>query len=82
MTQYRFTKRYRSAFGTYAAGDLADFDDETAAWLLRDEPGCLEAATLPEAEPEARAVEAPPQNRQVKAPKKTRSGPVVDKDGD
>lgn len=61
--QYRFTKPYRSDFGVYAAGDVAEFDDETAAWLNRDEPGCLEAATSPEAE--ARAVAEAPETRQV-----------------
>ncbi len=79
--QYRFVKPYRSAFGQFAEGDLVEFDAETAAWLNRDEPGCLEAATPPEAEPETRAVDKAPHDRQMKAPKKTRSGPVVDAKG-
>lgn len=61
---YRFVKRYRSAFGHWLAGDVADFDAETAAWLLRDEPGCIEPV---EPEPETRAVETPPHDRQIKA---------------
>ena len=86
MMQYRFLKNYRSAFGQWKAGDVADFDDETAAWLNRDEPGCLEAETPSEAEPAAttdskRAIDKAPHDRQLKAPKKTRSGPVVDKEG-
>lgn len=75
---YRFTKRYRSDFGAWEAGDVADFDAETAAWLNRDEPGCLEAATVPETdEPEERAIDEAPHDRQVKAAPKKRGGSAM-----
>ena len=68
MALYRFLKPYRSSFGQWSAGDTADFDDETAAWLNRDEPGCLELVT------EERELKAPPADRMVKKPRNDRSG--------
>lgn len=68
MKTYRFLKPYRSSFGQWSAGDTADFDDETAAWLGRDEPGCLELVT------EERAVDAPPSDRMVRKPRNDRGG--------
>ncbi len=66
--QYRFTVNYTSSFGTWAKGDLAEFDDATAAWLLRDVAGCIEPV---EAEPE-RAIEKPEHDRQMKRAPRTR----------
>ena len=64
--QYRFTCRYHSEFGSWAEGDVAEFDDRTAAWLLRDVAGCIVAV---EPEPE-RAIKHAPKDRQLKhAPK-------------
>lgn len=60
---YRFTCSYNSSFGTWAAGDVAEFDDDTAAWLLRDVAGCIEPV---EPEPEARAIKSAPKDRQIK----------------
>jgi hypothetical protein len=57
MAAYRFLKPYRSSFGQWSAGDTADFDDDTAAWLGRDEPGCLELVT------EERELKSPPSDR-------------------
>ena len=78
--QYRFTKRYRSDFGAYDPGDTAEFDDDTAAWLLRDEPGCIEATTrtitLDEIEA-MRSVDEPPHDRQLKAAPKKRGGSAM-----
>ena len=65
---YRFLVNYRSHIGTWKAGDLAELDAETVAWLQRDVPGCLEAATPPEAEPETRTADAPPQDRMIHKP--------------
>lgn len=71
MARYRFTRVYGSHLGAWQPGDVAEFDDETAAWLERDCPGCLAAETLPEAEPETRAADEAPHDRQVKrAPRK------------
>ena len=39
--QYRFTCDYTSGAGSWNEGDLAEFDDATAAWLLRDVPGSI-----------------------------------------
>lgn len=60
---YRFTCDYKSDFGAWAKGDEAEFDDITAAWLLRDVAGCIEPI---DAEPEGRAVKSAPKDRQVK----------------
>lgn len=68
--QYRFVKPYRSDFGTYAAGDVIEFDPDTAAWLLRDEPGCIEPV-------ESRAIEAAPHDRQMKSAPKKRGGSAM-----
>lgn len=65
--RYRFTCDYKSGYGQWKYGEEVEFDDETAAWLLRDVAGCIEPVT----EPEARAMEKPPRNRQVtSAPRK------------
>lgn len=68
MTLYRFLKPYRSSFGQWSAGDTADFDDETAAWLGRDEPGCMEPVT------DAREVKAPPADRMIHKARNDRGG--------
>lgn len=68
MQRYRFTCNYKSAFGTWTAGDTAEFDDETAAWLLRDVAGCIvalsDAPGTAEAEP--RSLDTPAHDRQLK----------------
>ena len=64
--RYRFVAAYQSAAGTWDAGEEVDLAPETAAWLLRDVPGCIEPV-----EPETRQ-RSKPQNRQVTAPKRNR----------
>lgn len=63
---YRFTCDYASALGTWSKGDKAEFDEATAAWMLRDVPGCIEPVT------QSRAKDAPASNRQVTAAPKKR----------
>lgn len=72
---YRFTCDYKSDFGAWAKGDEAEFDDITAAWLLRDVAGCIvvvDDETPAADEPEqARDLSAPEHDRQMKrAPRK------------
>ena len=69
---FRFLTDYRSHIGAWKAGDVAEFDADTAAWIQRDVPGCLEAETPPETEPETRTVEAPPQDRMMHKPARKR----------
>lgn len=78
MQTYRFITAYKSGIGTWAEGDTAELDDDTAAWLLRDVAGCIEpveaeAPANPEADEvtEERALDAPQHDRQLKrAPRK------------
>ena len=70
---YRFLLDYASHIGEWRAGDVAEFDDDTAAWLNRDVPGCLEPATAPEAKPETRTADAPPQDRMIRKPARKRT---------
>lgn len=63
---YRFTCDYVSALGAWSKGDTAEFDETTAAWMLRDVPGCIEPVV------ESRAMGAPAKNRQVTAAPKKR----------
>ena len=51
--QYRFM-RLPSGAGLWNEGDLAEFDDATAAWLLRDVPGCIVRSPRPT--PKRRAI--------------------------
>lgn len=64
MARYRFVTDYRSHIGSFAAGDVIEFDDPAlVAWIGRDVPGCIE----PEPEPALeRAVQTPPHDRQVR----------------
>jgi len=66
--RYRVMVQYRSAWGALSRGDEVDLDETTAAWLLRDSPGCIEPVKPPKP-PEAavRAVEAPEAHRMVQA---------------
>lgn len=59
---YRVAHNYRNGTLALEAGAVADLDEETAAFLLRDSPGVI----VPVAE--VRDVAAPPQDRQVHAP--------------
>ncbi len=89
MSLYRFRKPYISHVGTWSVGDVTDFDDDTAAWLLRDVAGCIESVDVPPApepttttaeptsttpEPETRAQDSPPKDRQVKRATRKRGG--------
>ena len=72
---YRFTCDYSSSVGTWAAGEVAELDDDTAAWLLRDVAGCIvvvgpqDDAGAPE--DESRSLDTPSHDRQLKrAPRK------------
>lgn len=51
--QYRFTCHYQSELGAWRAGDVAEFDDDTAAWLLRDVKDCIVAVDAQDAPDEA-----------------------------
>lgn len=42
MPRYRFTTDYRSDAGAWKAGEEAELDEATIAWLNRDIPGCVE----------------------------------------
>ncbi|HWV23254.1 MAG TPA: hypothetical protein VNZ58_03615 [Thermomicrobiales bacterium] len=68
MTTYRFTCNYASGIGAWRKGDTAEFDAVTAAWLLRDAPGCIEPVAS-----SSRVVDAPEHDRQMKAAPKKRS---------
>lgn len=74
--QYRFTCRYKSEFGAWSEGDIAEFDDRTAAWLLRDVAGCIVAVDAPDApdatEAASRALDTPAHDRQLKNAPRTR----------
>lgn len=80
MAFYRFARDYRAGAIVGKQGDVVNLDDDVAAWVRRDSPGCLvamadapeseEAATVEDAE--ARAVETPPADRQLKAPTRKR----------
>lgn len=49
---YRVNHHYASGGrGPWEGGELIDLDDETAAWVERDSPGCL-SAHAPEPPPE------------------------------
>jgi hypothetical protein len=61
MKTYRFTSDYASGIGAWKTGDTADFDDVTAAWLLRDVAGVIE----PVEDEDGERKQAPRQNRQV-----------------
>lgn len=67
MTQrtYRFTCDYASGIGAWKAGDTADFDDVTAAWLNRDVADVIE----PVEDEDGERKQAPRQNRQVTSAK-------------
>ena len=66
--QYLFTCRYKSEFGAWSEGDIAEFDAQTAAWLLRDVAGCIVALSdAPDAtEAASRALDTPAHDRQLK----------------
>lgn len=68
--QYTVTRRFQTRDITWFEGDLVDLDDDTAAWVERDSPGCLRRV---EPEPEARAIDEAPANRMVAAPVKKRT---------
>ena len=59
--QYRFTTNYQSGAGQWSKGSVAEFDADTAAWMLRDVPGCIEPVET------KRAADKPANDRQVKA---------------
>lgn len=48
LGKYRFTCNYASSLGTWQKGDVAEFDDVTAQWLLRDVPGVIVPADEPQ----------------------------------
>lgn len=64
--QYRFTCDYSSGAGTWAAGEIAEFDDDTADWLLRDVAGCIVPVDAPDDEDTTRQQTAPQHDRQLK----------------
>lgn len=65
--QYRFTCHYASEAGKWAAGEVAELDDDTAAWLLRDVAGCIVAVEPQDdagaPEDESRSLDAPQHDR-------------------
>lgn len=69
--QYRFTCDYESGLGAWRCGDVAELDDDTAAWLLRDVMGCIVPVT-PDAPESPRSVETPPNDRQLKKAPRSR----------
>ncbi len=48
MSLYRVARNYRAAFRSrpiaFSKGATVDIDDETAAWVNHDSPGCLAPA--------------------------------------
>lgn len=70
MRVFKFNWRYSSGVGSWEKGAEHPFDDELAAHILRDSPGCMDEvkAPEPEPEPETRAKDKPPSDRQVKSP--------------
>lgn len=71
MTTYRFTCHYQSSAGTWQAGDVAEFDDDTAAWLMRDVAGCIEPVVEPEQDT-VRQETKPQHDRQLKRAPRSR----------
>lgn len=73
---YRFTCDYSSSVGTWAAGEVAEIDDDTAAWLLRDVADCIvvvgpqDDAGAPEGE--SRSLDTPSHDRQLKRAPRSR----------
>lgn len=65
MARYRFTEPYASHIGSWETGEVAEFDNDTAEWLQRDAPGCIEP------EP-SRAIDKAPNDRQIKGPTQKR----------
>lgn len=77
---YKFRWNFGSGHGTWAAGDVATFDDETAEHINRESPGVLaeegeddEEAGEDDAGAETRQLAAPPADRQVKAAPRKRA---------
>lgn len=70
MAAYRVTMTYSSAGKAYEAGDVLELDDDTAAWMQRDVPGCIEPMKAP---PAAAARQAEPEHdRMTRAAGRTR----------
>jgi len=72
MAAYRVTMTYSSAGRAYEAGDVLELDDETAAWMQRDVPGCLEAVKAAPAPAQERAAAAPEHDRMTRGAGRTR----------
>lgn len=81
VKRYKFVLDYRAGDNVWTTGQIGEFDEDYAAWLNRDVPGCLEPVEEPKpkkAEPkddaETRAADAPPADRMHRAPAGKREG--------
>lgn len=70
MAQYRVTQTYRSNDIGYVEGQILDIDENTAAWMLRDVPGCI--VPVDKSSPVRRVMESAPVDRMVSAVSKKR----------
>lgn len=70
MAQYKVTQTYKTADMSFVEGQVIDIDEATAAWMLRDVPGCIVAVKNDVAS--SRVVEAAPMDRMVSAVTKKR----------
>lgn len=65
MAQYKVTQSYKTGDVAYVEGQILDIDDATAAWMLRDVPGCIVA--IKANTPVSRVMESAPVDRMVSA---------------
>lgn len=49
--RYVVRKPYQSHVGRYEPGQVLELEDELAAWMLRDLPGCIALIPEPQAAP-------------------------------
>lgn len=61
MKRYRVTQTYKSADTSYVEGQILELDDDTAAWMLRDVPGCI----VPEGSTASQRVVTEPQSNRM-----------------
>lgn len=72
--QLRVISRYENRDVVYEVGQTIDVDDMTAAWLMRDAPGCFALVQKkPVPEPEAKAETEPPEDKAMRSPKRKRA---------
>jgi len=79
MSAYRVARDYRAVYRSqsvgFSEGDNVDVDDDVAAWVNRDSPGCLIASgkTAPSVKAEPAEEASEPAKKPVKRAAKKRA---------